>query len=476
MIADRPETNALDYSQVFEEQRRRYRAAPYPSFEERKQKLDRLERALRHKREALKVALRTDFRKSFDESEFTELIVTLAELKQARAKLGSWMKPTAVDTPLSLFGSKAEIRYEPKGVVLILAPWNYPVFLTIPPLIAALAAGNRVIVRPSEKAPATRAVLAAIIAEAFVPHDVAYIGGDVDTAEALLKLPFDHIFFTGSTRVGKIVMRAAAENLSSVTLELGGKSPAIVEADADVAGAASRIAWGKFMNGGQTCVAPDYVLVHESVERAFLEKVSASIAKMYGATDAARAATPDFCRMIDDGHFTRVDALLVDAVRGGAKVEIGGGTDAAQRYIAPTVLSNLDFEAPIMREEIFGPVLPVIAYASLDDALARINARPKPLALYAFTKKAATVERILSGTSAGGTLVNDTILHLANPNLPFGGIGESGLGSYHGQFGFKAFSHERSVMRQTKLSLAPQLAPPFNVKTRGMLALLEKLP
>lgn len=476
MIADRPATSALDITHVFEEQRRRYRAAPFPSLEERKQKLDRLERALRHKRQALKVALQSDLRKSFDESDFTELIVTLAELKQARAKLASWMKPVRVDTPLSLFGSKAEIRYEPKGVTLILAPWNYPVFLTIAPLIAALAAGNRVIVRPSEKAPATRDVLAAIVAEAFVPHDVACIGGDVDAAEALLALPFDHIFFTGSTRVGKIVMRAAAEHLSSVTLELGGKSPAIVEADADLAVAASRIAWGKFMNAGQTCVAPDYVLVHESVERAFLDKTAQSIAKMYGATDAARAATPDYCRIVDDGHFARVDGLLRESVSGGASVEIGGQTDAAQRYIAPTVLFNVTFDAPIMRDEIFGPVLPVISYASLEDALARINARPKPLALYAFTKKPAVTERILRGTSAGGTLINDTILHLANPNLPFGGAGESGLGSYHGHFGFKAFSHERAVMRQTKRSLAPQLAPPYNAKTRGMLALLEKLP
>ena len=461
---------------IFAEQRRRYRAAPNPTLSERRARLDRLELALRDKREALKTALREDFRKSFDESEFTELIVTLAELKTARANLASWMKPTTVATPLSLFGSKAEIRYEPKGVVLILSPWNYPVFLTIPPLIAALAAGNRVILRPSEKAPATRDVIAAIVAQAFEPHEVACIGGDVDRAEALLALPFDHIFFTGSTRVGKIVMRAAAEHLSSVTLELGGKSPAVVDADADIALAAKRIAWGKFMNAGQTCVAPDYVLVHASRERAFLDATAAAVTMMYGATDAARAATPDFARMIDDGHFARIAALLDETVRGGARIELGGQTDAAQRYIAPTVLSGLDFEAPIMREEIFGPVLPVIAYASLDDALARINARPKPLALYAFSKRHDVVERIIAATSAGGTLVNDTILHLANPNLPFGGIGESGVGSYHGRFGFAAFSHERSVMQQTKLYLAPQLAPPYNLKTRGLMAILERLP
>ncbi len=476
MIAERPTTNAQDITTIFDEQRRRYRAQPNPPIADRRAKLERLERALRNHRTELKSALEADFRKSADESEFTELIVTLAELKYARAKLASWAKPQKVDTPLMVFGSHAELRYEPKGVVLVLSPWNYPVYLTLAPLIAAIAAGNRVIVRPSEKAPATRDVLASIIAEAFVPHDVAWVGGEVETATELLKLPFDHIFFTGSTRVGKIVMRAAAEHLASVTLELGGKSPCIIDAAADLTHASSRVAWGKFMNGGQTCVAPDYVLVHESVERPFLDGLARSVAKMYGASDDARKTTPDFCRMIDDGHFKHIDGLLAATVEAGAKVEVGGQTDASQRYIAPTVLSNVGFDAPIMRDEIFGPVLPVLTYTSLDDALAQINARPKPLALYAFSKLERTVEKILDGTSAGGTLVNDTILHLANHNLPFGGIGESGLGSYHGIFGFKAFSHERAVMRQTKASLAPMLAPPYNTKTRAMMAMLERLP
>ena len=475
MIADRTATD-LDFTSVFEEQRRRYRAAPTPSIAHRRAQLDKLERAIRNHRTALKSALEADFRKSADESEFTELVVTLAELKFARARLATWAKPHKVGTPLVVFGSKAEIRYEPKGVVLVLSPWNYPVYLTMAPLIAAIAAGNRVIVRPSEKAPATREVMASIISEAFVPHDVAYVGGEVETATKLLALPFDHIFFTGSTRVGKVVMRAAAEHLASVTLELGGKSPCIVTGDADIERAASRIAWGKFMNGGQTCVAPDYVLVHRSVERAFLERTASDVAKMYGASDDARKATPDFCRMIDDGHFSRIAGMLADTVAGGGRVEVGGQTDASQRYIAPTVLSNVSFDAPIMREEIFGPVLPVITYSSLEDALAQINARPKPLALYAFAKNEATVETIVRGTSAGGTLVNDTILHLANHNLPFGGVGESGVGNYHGFFGFKAFSHERAVMRQTKASLAPLLAPPYNLKTRAMMAMLEKLP
>lgn len=477
MIAERPTPSPdLDFRPIFEDMRTRYRAAPFPSLAARRAQLDALERAIRSRRDALRAALYADFRKPSDETDFTEYVVTLAELKHARKRLGAWMKPQTADVPLSLFGSKAEVRYEPKGVVLILAPWNYPFNLTMSPLIAALAAGNRCIVRPSEKAPRTRDVMAAIVAEAFAPHDVLCIGGDVEAAEALLKLPFDHIFFTGSTRVGKRVMAAAAEHLSSVTLELGGKSPCVVTEDADLDVAASRIAWGKFLNGGQTCVAPDYVLVHESVERRFIDKTVAEVAKMYGSSDAARAASADFCRMIDGGAFGRVSGLLAETVAAGATVEVGGTTDAAQRYVAPTVLSGVGFDAPIMREEIFGPVLPVIAFASLDDALAKINAGPKPLALYAFSTRDATVDRIVNGTSSGGTLVNDTVLHLANPDLPFGGVGESGTGNYHGPFGFKAFSHERAVMRQSKRSLAPLLAPPYGMRTRAMIALLERLP
>jgi aldehyde dehydrogenase (NAD+) len=475
MIADRPTLPDLDINAVFDEQRRRYRAAPFPSIEARKTNLDKLEKAIHAYHDRLLDALVADFRKSHDETEFTEFVVTLGELRYAKSHLSGWMRPQSVESPLTLFGSKAEIRNEPKGVVLILAPWNYPFYLSIVPLIAALAAGNRVILRPSEKAPATRDVIVNMLGETFATSEVAVVGGDVDMAEALLKLPFDHIFFTGSTKIGKVVMRAAAEHLTSVTLELGGKSPCIVTEDADIGFAARRIAWGKYLNGGQTCVAPDYVLVHESVERPFIDKVAQSIAKMYGATAAEREKTPDFCRMIDDGHFSRINALVEETVRGGAKVEVGGETDAAQRYIAPTVLSNVTNDAAIMSEEIFGPVLPVLTYRSMDEALALINARPKPLALYAFTKKPGQVDTILNGTSAGGTLVNDVILHLANPNLPFGGVGESGLGSYHGVFGFKAFSHERSVMRQTPLTLAPMLAAPYNKKTRTLMKVMAKL-
>jgi aldehyde dehydrogenase (NAD+) len=460
---------------IFEEMRRRCRLAPSPPLAERKANLEKLERAIHVHRAEIVAALDADFHKSAYEAESTEVIVTLVELRAARANVKEWMKPQPVRGSLSMFGSSAEVRYEPKGVVLILAPWNYPFALAIVPLIAALAAGNRCIVRPSEKAPHTRDVILKILSE-FEPSVVSGIGGEIETAEALLRLPFDHIFFTGSTRVGKLVMHAAAEHLASVTLELGGKSPCIVDEAADVAWAAKRIAWGKFLNGGQTCVAPDYVLVHESRARAFLDAVTSRVAKMYGATDAERAATADFCRIIDDGHFARLANLLDETVRGGATVEIGGTTIAAERYIAPTVLSGVTFDSTIMREEIFGPLLPVITYTSLDAAIAEINARPKPLALYAFSRRAAAIGRIVESTSSGAVLANDTVLHWAHPHLPAGGIGESGTGNYHGHFGFKAFSHERSVMRQSKASLAPLLVPPYGKDTRRMLAILERLP
>jgi aldehyde dehydrogenase (NAD+) len=478
MIAEHPAPTASvhDLDAIFAEQRRRYRAEPNPSSAHRKAQLERLERAILSRREAITRALFADFRKPVEETAFSELIVTLVELRHAKSKLETWMRPQPVDTALSVFGSKSELVYEPKGVVLIMSPWNYPFQLTIAPLVAALAAGCRAIVRPSEKAPATRDVMAAIVAEAFTPDEVALVGGEIDVAQKLLKYPFDHFFFTGGTTVGKIVMKAAAEHLAGVTLELGGKSPCIVDADADLDWAAKRVAFGKFYNCGQTCVAPDYVLVHESVERPFIEKLKTAIAKMYGKDPAARKTTPDFARIIDDGHFGRISGLLDASVRAGATVEAGGETDAAERYIAPTVLGNVGFDMPIMGEEIFGPVLPVIAYRSLDDALYGINARPKPLALYVFSKKSAVADRVIGATSAGGTLVNDTLLHFAHPNLPVGGVGESGVGNYHGIFGFKAFSHERAVMRQTKASLAPMLAPPYSKKTRAMLALLEKLP
>jgi aldehyde dehydrogenase (NAD+) len=458
---------------VFEAQRGRYLAEPNPPARERRAKLDALERAIRAHRREIASAIGADFRKPAAEVEATEIVPTLAALKHARAHLAGWMRPRPVATPLTLFGARSEVRYEPKGVALILSPWNYPFLLALTPLIGALAAGNRAILRPSEKSPHTTETIGTIVAEAFEPEDVAFVGGGVEVAEALLAWPFDHFFFTGSTRVGKIVMHAAAEQLAGVTLELGGKSPAFVTDDADIRTAAARIAWGKFMNAGQTCVAPDYVLVDERRARGFVECLVVAVEKMYGRGEDARARNPDFPRLINDEAFDRLSATLDATVASGATIEMGGGRNRADRYIAPTLLTGLSFGAPIMADEIFGPILPVITYRALDEAIAQVNARPKPLALYVFGRH-ERAERILRGVPAGGSAVNDVVVHLANPNLPFGGIGPSGVGNYQGWFGFRALSHERAVLRQARFSFASFLYPPFGKKTAFALKAMER--
>jgi aldehyde dehydrogenase (NAD+) len=460
---------------AFDAQRRRYRAQPYPPISGRRARLDALERVIRARRKDVAAALAADFGKPAEETELTEIIPALHELRHARRSLAQWAKAQKVATPLKLLGASSEVRYEPKGVVLILAPWNYPFYLAIVPLIAALAAGNRVILRPAEKTPHTTAVIGAIVREAFAPEDVTFFGGDVEVAQSLLELPFDHIFFTGSTRVGKIVMRAAAQNLSSVTLELGGKSPAFVAEGADPKLAGERIAWGKFINAGQTCVAPDYVLVHESQAAAFIGEAVAAVERMYGKSESERGANADFCRLIDDAAFERIVRLLDASVAAGARIVIGGQRDRARRYLAPTILSGVGFDAPIMSEEIFGPVLPVLTYRSLDDALAQVNLRPKPLALYAFGAPGET-RTIVERTSSGGVAIDDVVIHLANEHLPFGGAGESGQGNYHGVFGFRAFSHERTVFRQAKRSALALLYPPYGRKARLMLGALDRMP
>jgi aldehyde dehydrogenase (NAD+) len=457
---------AAEVRRIFEAQRARRRWADPPSAEERVARLKRFRAAVAAHREALGAAMRADFRKHPVETELTEVQQVLAETGHAIRHLRRWMKPRRVGTPALLVGTRSQIRYEPRGTVLILGAWNYPVLLTLAPLVAAVAAGNTAVVRPSEKTPATAEVLGRIVADAFAEDDVALVGGGVEVADALLALPFDHFFFTGSSAVGRKVMHAAAEQLAGVTLELGGKSPAIVDASADVARAAERIAWGKFINGGQTCVAPDYVLVHESRAAELLEALRRSVAAFYGGTAEERRRSESFGRMIDDRAFARVAGLLEGSVRAGARVETGGETDASERYVAPTVLSGVDWEMPVMAEEIFGPVLPVLTFRSLDEALERIAERPKPLALYLFARDGAVEERVLRRTTAGGTVVNDVVIHLANPDLPFGGVGESGQGSYHGWFGFRTFSHERAVLVRGRFSPAALLHPPYTDRVR----------
>jgi acyl-CoA reductase-like NAD-dependent aldehyde dehydrogenase len=393
-----------------------------------------------HEAELLE-ALRADLRKSPQEAYASEVGFAISEIRHALAHLDAWMKPERRRSPLIAWPAKAAVRAEPLGVVLIIGPWNYPLQLLISPLVGAIAAGNCAIFKPSELAPRTSAVVARMIASVFPEDFIAVVEGGADTAEALLAEKFDSIFFTGSTRIGRKVMAAAAENLTPVTLELGGKSPCIVCADAPLETAARRIAWGKFMNAGQTCVAPDHVWVDRRVAADFLGAMAKVLREFHGE-DARLSA--DYGRIINGAHFERVCGYLDSG-----KVAIGGAHDAADLYIEPTLLTGVPLDSPAMSEEIFGPVLPVIEFGDIGGVLDHLRDQPAPLALYLFTNDRAVRERVLANTRSGGVCINDTVTHLLAKDLPFGGVGESGMGSSHGKAGFDAFSHRRSVMTRS---------------------------
>jgi aldehyde dehydrogenase (NAD+) len=435
----------------------------------RRDRLRRLKSAIEKHRASLAEGIRRDFGRAAEESELIEIHPTFEEVNHAIDHVGQWMRPEPVDAPLLLADTASEIRWEAKGQVLILAPWNYPVYLVLGPLVGAVAAGNTVVLKPSEKVPETNRALRALLTEAFPEDEVAMVEGDAPTAEALLELPFDHIFFTGSTRIGKVVMAAAAKHLSSVTLELGGKSPAYVAPGANLARAAHAIAWGKFVNAGQTCVAPDYVLVQASERDALVQELRASTLQSYGPEEGW-ASNRELARVVDPPAFHRLKGLLDEAVQRGAKVAFGGATNAADRCIVPTVLVDVPPDAAILQEEIFGPVLPVVTYRTEEDALAYVRGRPKPLAFYVFAGSRKQVRAALDETSSGGVCVNNTLLHLANPGLPFGGVGPSGMGNYHGRAGFRTFSHERAVMRQSGNPLGRWLAPPYGARMNRLVA------
>lgn len=399
-----------------------------------------LERAVLGAKPRILEALRSDLRKSAFEAQMTEIGLVLAEIRHARRHLRRWAKPVRVGVPLVLWPGRCRIHTEPLGVCLIIAPWNYPFQLALAPLVSAVAAGNCAVVKPSEIAPATSEVVAAVIGEAFAAEHVAAVLGGADASEALLGQRFDLVFFTGSTAVGRIVVRAAAEHLTPVVLELGGKSPCVVDATADLEVTARRVAFGKLLNAGQTCVAPDYVLVQEKVKEAFLATLRSSVVEMYGENPQA---SPDYARIVSRRHLERLVRLL-----DGAEIAFGGEVDPADLYVAPTALVGVTGESPCMQEEIFGPILPVLPYGDPDEAIRYVNARPKPLAAYFFTRDARLAERFLGEIAFGGGCVNDTILHLAHPELPFGGVGQSGMGACHGRTGFEAFSHRKSILRK----------------------------
>lgn len=453
------------------QQAARWRVAA-TSADQRRAKLRALLDALMARRAEAQAALAADFRKAPEEVDLTELYPVISEIKEALRHLPRWMKPRRVRTPIGLIGSAGAIRHEPKGVALIISPWNYPIYLTLGPLVSALAAGNCAVLKPSEFTPHTTAFLKKLLADLFPEEEVALVEGEAEAAQALLALPFDHIFFTGSPAVGKAVMKAAAEHLASVTLELGGKSPVLVDADADLAEAARKIAWGKALNGGQTCVAPDYVLVHERVHDALVEALKQAFRDFYGSEPAARKASPDLARIVSDRHFQRIQGLLSGS---SAQVAFGGETDAASRFIGPTILTEVPPGAPVMQEEIFGPLLPILKVRDMEEAVAFVNARPKPLALYVFSGRRRTAEGLVARTTAGGGCINDTVLHFVHTGLPTGGVNTSGFGKSHGIHGFEAFSNARGILRQrTRFSAIQLMYPPYTGFVRRMIGLTLK--
>src|SRR5690606_13931400 len=419
-------------------------------------------------------AIWADFRKPSVEVDLSEIFPVTSEINHTIKNLTRWMKPKKVSMPMSMFATSGYIQLEPKGCALISSPWNYPFNLAIGPLISALAAGCPAILKPSELTPQTSGLIAQMISELFRPEEVTVCQGDASVSQALLSLPFDHIFFTGSPEIGKVVMEKAAKNLSSVTLELGGKSPTIVTETADVADAAKKIAFGKFVNSGQTCIAPDYILVHEDMKTQLIAELVLAIRDMYDPKHVGIKKSPDLARIVDQRHFERLSRYFQDAAEKGAKLEFGGNFIKQDLFIEPTLVSQITEDMEIAQEEIFGPILPILTYRSIGEAIDYINNKPKPLALYIFDSSGETTE-VLEKTSSGNAVINDCVLHFLHNNLPFGGVGNSGLGKSHGYFGFLAFSHEKGVLKQrVGLNNATLLRPPYGLRAKQIIKSLIK--
>lgn len=411
------------------------------SIETRKNNLKKLYDGIQRFEGEIFQALKLDLNKSVHESFTTEIGYVLKEISFQMKHISSWSKPKRVRTALTHFGSKGKVVPEPYGVTLIIAPWNYPFQLAIAPLVGALAAGNTVVLKPSELTPNVSKVLTRMLGELFPEELVSVVEGGAQESTALLKEPFDYIFFTGSVGVGKVVMEAAAKKLTPLTLELGGKSPCIVHKDAKLDVTARRIVWGKFLNAGQTCVAPDYMYVHSSVKEQLIEALRHEIAEQYGK-DALQ--NDNYVRIVSERHFERLCTFLQDG-----KPVIGGNYTKETLHIEPTVLTNVTWQSAVMEDEIFGPILPIIEYDKIEEVIETIQHHPKPLALYVFSEDRKVQEKVTSNISYGGGCINDVVYHLATPYLPFGGVGSSGLGSYHGEQSFRTFSHYKSILSQS---------------------------
>ncbi len=471
-----PIAPAIELAQLFHAQQAAFARERYPDEAVRRDRLRRLLALVDDNEAALIAAIDRDFgHRSVHETRLAELYIVTSAIRHARANLARWMKPQRVRTPLQLRPARGAIVRQPVGVVGIISPWNYPLQLAIAPAIGAIAAGNRVMLKPSELTPDVSALLRDLVARCFRADEFAVVLGDASVGQAFAALPWDHLFFTGSTAVGRHVARAAAENLTPVTLELGGKSPALFAADADLAVAAPRLAVGKLLNAGQTCIAPDYALVPRERRDAFVDAMRDAVAKLYPSL----AANPDYTSIVNERHYARLAGLVDDArAKGATIVELNPGGDSLEartRKLAPTLIVDASDDMAVMREEIFGPLLPVETYATLDEAIAKINARPRPLAFYYFGRDAGARERVLKQTIAGGVTVNDTLWHFAHEEMPFGGIGASGIGAYHGEYSFRLFSKEKPVLVQPRFAATKLLYPPYGKTFEKVLGLLKRI-
>ena len=468
-----PQNNVrIEVERIFQLQKSNQQKIADTSAKERKQKLDNLHKAVLRYREKIHEALYNDYKKPPAEVDLGDIYPITSELKHAKSHLSSWMRPRKVATPMAQLGTSSYIHYEPKGVVLIIAPWNFPFNLTFGPMISAIAAGNCVMIKPSEHTPHASALMKKMISELFDESEVAILEGDATVSAELLKLPFNHIFFTGAPEIGKVVMRAAADNLASVTLELGGKSPTIVDETANLKVAAQRIAFGKWVNNGQICIAPDYVLVNKSVAEKFMNELKSTLKSFYGE-DAT--ASDSYNRIVNHNHFQRVESYFNDAIEKGANVIYGGKIDGTQDFFGPTIMTDVPDNADLWEKEIFGPILPFFTYSDLQEAIDRINSKEKPLSLYIYSSNAKNVKRIINNTRAGGTCINNNGIHFFNPNLPFGGSNNSGIGKSHGIFGFEEFSNARGVLKQWfPFNALDSLTPPYTKSKQKLIDITIK--
>lgn len=461
---------------ILERQRSAFAEEVYPTVAVRRDRLDRLA-AMGEKHAAQIVeAISADFgHRSSHETQMAELVLVGGTIRHAQRHLKGWMKPRRVPTALHYLPASNRLMRQPLGVVGIVAPWNYPYQLALAPAVAAVAAGNRVMIKPSELTPRFSELLQHIVAESFAEDELAVVTGDAQTGKAFTELPFDHLFFTGSTAVGRMVAQAAAINLTPVTLELGGKSPAILDRSSDLAIAVPRLVFGKLLNAGQTCIAPDYAFVPNDKIDAFVEQMHRSVARMYPRL----AANPDYTSIVDDRHFARLQELLEDARAKGARIvtinPAGEAFDAAKRKQPPVLVLAATPEMKLMQEEIFGPILPVLGYDRIEEAIAYINRHDRPLALYWFGSDGASRDKVLNQTISGGVTLNDCIWHIAQEDQPFGGVGASGTGSYHGEWGFRTFSKEKPVFTQPRLNGMFLMYPPYGKTFERMLALLKRI-